>query len=162
MRAFLAVIVASLAIGVAGVWTLVDAVSQYTSTLRTYTQLEIRYEPESFVWLDADFSRGRATITFTNNSPSGARVTNVNLNLLFDGEFAGSNYGGISEFAVARGETYVLEVEFQVTSRSIQPQGGSAVLGLSGGVVVKFSGIERELALRVRGTIGQVSTVEGR
>jgi hypothetical protein len=47
-----------------------------------------------------------------------------------------------------------------VTSRSIQAQGGSAQLGLRGSVVVHFNGIERELALRVRGTIGQVDTVE--
>lgn len=160
MRAFLAVIGVSLVIGAAGAWTLVDAASQYTSTLRTFTQLEIRYEPDSFVWLDPEFNRGRATIVFTNNSPADARIDDINLNLLFDGEFAGSNYGSTAPLDVARGESQAVEVEFQVTSRSIQSRGGSAVLGLGGSVVVKFRGIERNLGLRVRGTIGQVSTVE--
>ncbi|HUG15552.1 MAG TPA: hypothetical protein VMM78_11120 [Thermomicrobiales bacterium] len=160
MRAFLAVIGVSFAVGAAGAWTLADALSQYTSTLRTFTELEIDYQPGSFVWLDPEFSHGRATVVFNNGSPSNARIDNINLNLLFDGEFAGANYDGTDGFTLARGEARAVEVEFRVTTLSIQHRGGSSTLGLSGSVVVEFSGIERELALRVRRTIGPVATVE--
>jgi hypothetical protein len=160
MRAFLAIIALSMAIGVAGVWTLVDAASQYTSTLRAFTSLEIRYQPGSFVWTDPEFERGRATIVFTNNSPANARVNNVSLYLLFDGEFAGSGISGAETFTLARGESRSVVVEFIVISRGIQARGGSATLGLSGDVVASFSGIDRDVSLQVRHTIGQVATVE--
>lgn len=160
MRAFLAVIGVSLVIGMVGAWTLVAAASQYTGTLRAFTSLEIRYQPGSFVWLDHEFERGQATIVFTNDSPAQARINGITLNLLFDGEFAGSNFGGAEAFTLARGESRSIVVELRVTSRDIRARGGSATLGLSGVVVASFSGIDRDVSLRIRDTIGQVAIVE--
>jgi hypothetical protein len=162
MRAFWAVVLASVLIGLAGVLALALAVGEYTGTLRTYTRLEVRYEPGSFVWLEPDYSRARATLVVTNHSPADARIDDIRLSVYFDGEFAGTAYDPPPGFAVARGETRAQEVELQITSRGIQAQGGSARLTLSGSVVADFTGVERELQLRVRGTVGQVSTVEGR
>jgi hypothetical protein len=162
MRAFWAVVIASVVVGVGGVLTLALAVGEYTDTLRTYTRLEVRYEPDSFVWLEPDYSRARATLLLTNNSPANARITDLNLSLYVDGEFAGTAYERPAAFDVARGATIALPVEMQVTSRGIQAQGGSARLSLGGRIVADFSGVERELVLRMRGNVGQVDRVEGR
>lgn len=79
MRAFWAVLAVSLALGVAGLVSLVAAMSEYNSTLETYTQLSIRYEPDSFVWVEPDFGAATTRMVVTNDSPADAVVENLNV-----------------------------------------------------------------------------------
>jgi hypothetical protein len=150
----------SVVCGLVGGWSLWEAANQYSGTLRSYTQLNIAYQPGSFVWLEPDYSRARLAMVVTNGSPADATVQTLNVHLLFDGEFAGTNYETTPPFTVDRGASREVVVELQVTSGSIREQGGAARLSLAGAIVARFSGIQRELALRVRDDIGVVDRVE--
>jgi hypothetical protein len=77
MRAFWAALAISLALGVAGLISLVAAMSEYNSTLETYTELSIRYEPDSFVWTEPDFSAATTRMVIVNDSPADAVVENL-------------------------------------------------------------------------------------
>lgn len=159
MRAYGAVTLLATIIGLIGAWSLWDAATQYTGTLRTYRQLAVTAEPGSFVWLDAEFQRARVDVVLTNHSPADATVDTLDLHLLFDGEFAGSNYSGYSPTPVSSGEARTVRVELQVTAGSLQPQGGTATLALGGAITARFGGIDRPLTLNVRAPVGQVGWV---
>ena len=156
MRAFWAALAVSLILGVAGTISLVAAVSEYNSTLETYTQLSIRYEPDSFAWVEPDFSAATTRMVIVNESPADAFVENLNVFLHFDGEFAGTNYERFPGIDVPKGETRVVTLNLSVTTPSIQPQGGTAQLSFTGSARVEFDGVERDLQLNVREQVGVV------
>jgi hypothetical protein len=156
MRAFWAALVVSVVMGVAGIVSLVAAMSDYTSTLETYTQLSIRYEPESFAWTDPDFGAATTRVAIVNDSPADAVVENLNLFLRFDGEFAGTNYERFAPVEVPNGETRIVTLNLEVSTPSIQAQGGTARLSLDGSATVRFEGVERDLRLNVNERIGVV------
>ncbi|HYI15547.1 MAG TPA: hypothetical protein VEX37_09155 [Thermomicrobiales bacterium] len=156
MRVFWAALAVSLALGVAGLVALVTATSEYNSTLETYTELSIRYEPDSFVWTEPDFSAATTRMVIVNDSPADAVVENLNVYLRFDGEFAGTNYERFPGVEVPKGETRVVTLDLLVSTPSIQAQGGTAELSLTGSATVQFEGVERDLNLNVRERIGVV------
>lgn len=156
MRAFWAALVVSLAFGVAGLVSLVTAMSEYNSTLETYTQLSIRYEPDSFAWVEPDFGAATTRMTIINDSPADAVIENLSVYLRFDGEFAGTNYDPFAALEVPRGETRVVTLDLLVSTPSIQAQGGTAELSFTGSATVQFEGVERDLNLRVNERIGVV------
>ncbi|HEX5164004.1 MAG TPA: hypothetical protein VFV93_01305 [Thermomicrobiales bacterium] len=156
MRAFWAALVVSGVMGVAGIVSLVAAMADYNSTLETYTQLSIGYEPESFAWVEPDFGAATTRIAIVNDSPADAVVENLNLYLRFDGEFAGTNYERFAPVEVPKGETRVVTLNLEVSTPSIQPEGGTAQLSLDGWATVHFDGVERELRLKVDEPIGVV------
>jgi hypothetical protein len=156
MRAFWAAIAVSLVLGVTGLVSLVTAMSEYNSTLKTYTQLSIRYEPDSFVWLEPDFSSAQARMVIINDSPADAVVENLSVFLRFDGEFAGTNYERFQPLDVPKGETRIVTLDLLVSTPSVQPQGGTAQLSLDGSATADFEGVERNLHLNVRERIGVV------
>jgi hypothetical protein len=157
MRGYWSIVALSVLAGMLASWSLWDAAEQYSSALRTYRQLEVTYQPGSFRWLAADFGQARVTLTIANHSPADATIESLDVELLFDGAFAGSNYGGFRPLAVPRGESRVVEVELTVTAGSLQPGGGTAALSLGGAVVSRFEGIRRAIALDVGATIGTVA-----
>jgi hypothetical protein len=156
MRAFWAALAVSLALGVAGLVSLVAAMSEYNSTLETYTQLSIRYEPDSFVWTEPDFSAATTRMVIVNDSPADAVVENLNVYLRFDGEFAGTNYERFTPVEVPEGESRTVSLDLIVSTPSIQAQGGTAQLSFTGSASVQFEGIERDLNLNVRERVGVV------
>ena len=156
MRAFWAALAVSLMLGVAGLVSLVAAVSEYNSTLETYTQLSIRYETDSFAWVEPDFSAAQMRMVITNESPEDAVVENLNTYLRFDGEFAGTNYDRFPPLEVPQGETRVVTLDLLVSTPSVQPLGGTANLSIDGSATVRFDGVERDLRLNVRERIGVV------
>jgi len=156
MRAFWAALAVSLILGIAGAVSLVAAVSEYNSTLETYTELSIRYEPDSFVWTEPDFSLATTRMVIVNDSPADATVESLNVFLHFDGEFAGTNYERFPGVEVPKGETRVVTLNLQVSTPSVQPRGGTAQLSLAGSARVKFERVERDLHLPVRERIGVV------
>ena len=160
MRAFWAALAVSLALGVAGLVALVTAIAEYNSTLETYTELSIRYEPDSFVWVEPDFSAATTQMVIVNDSPADAVVENLNVYLRFDGEFAGTNYERFPAVEVPKGETRVVTLDLLVSTPSIQAEGGTAELSFTGSASVQFEGVERDLNLNVRERIGVV-TAEG-
>lgn len=156
MRAFWAVLAVSLALGVAGLVSLVAAMSEYNSTLETYTQLSIRYEPDSFVWVEPDFGAATTRMVVTNDSPADAVVENLNVFLRFDGEFAGTNYERFAALEVPKGETRVVTLDLLISTPSIQAEGGTANLSFTGSATVRFDGVERDLNLNVNEQVGVV------
>jgi hypothetical protein len=156
MRAFWAALAVSLALGVAGLVSLVAAMSEYNSTLETYTQLSIRYEPDSFVWTEPDFSAATTRMVVVNDSPADAVVENLNVYLRFDGEFAGTNYERFAPVEVPKGESRTVSLDLLISTPSIQAQGGTAQLSFTGSASVQFEGIERDLNLNVRERVGVV------
>ena len=156
MRAFWAALAVSLALGVAGLVSLVTAVSEYNSTLETYTELSIRYEPDSFSWVAPDFSAATTQMVIVNDSPADAYVENLSVFLRFDGEFAGTNYDRFPGIEVPKGESRVVTLDLQVSTPSVRPEGGTAELSFAGSARVQFDGVERDLHLPVRETIGVV------
>lgn len=165
MRVYLSIIVVSVLLGVGGIIGLSDAVSDYTGTLRTYTQVDATYDEGSFRWLEPDFNRARLTMTLRNDSPVEATVINIDLFLRFDGEldgqiidnaFAGTNYNRFDQVTIAAGDSQSVPIEIEVTTNSIQPAGGTAELSLRGSMEVEFEGIERRLTLDLADNIGVV------
>ena len=156
MRAFWAALVVSLALGIAGTISLVAAISEYNSTLETYTELSIRYEPDSFVWTEPDFSAATTRMVIVNDSPADASIESLNVYLRFDGEFAGTNYDRFSGIEVPKGESRIVTLDLQVSTPSIQPRGGTAELSIDGSARVQFERVERDLHLPVRERIGVV------
>ncbi len=156
MRVFWAALAISVAIGLAGLVSLVAAMSEYNSTLETYTELSIRYEIGSFTWVESDFSAAQTRMVITNDSPADATVKNVNVFLQFDGEFAGTNYDRFPSIEVPTGETRVVTLDLLITAPSIQPEGGTANLTFTGSASVNFDGVERDLNLNIREKIGVV------
>lgn len=156
MRAFWAALAVSLALGVAGLVSLVAAMSEYNSTLETYTELSIRYEPDSFGWTEPDFSAATTRMVIVNDSPADAVVENLNVYLRFDGEFAGTNYERFAAVEVPKGESRVVSLDLLVSTPSIQAEGGTAELSFTGSASVAFEGIERDLNLNVREWVGVV------
>jgi hypothetical protein len=156
MRAFWAALAISLALGVAGLISLVAAMSEYNSTLETYTELSIRYEPDSFVWTEPDFSAATTRMVIVNDSPADAVVENLNVYLRFDGEFAGTNYERFAPVEVPKGESRTVSLDLVISTPSIQAQGGTAQLSFTGSASVQFEGIERDLNLNVRERVGVV------
>lgn len=156
MRGFWAALAVSLALGIGGLVSLVAAMSEYNSTLETYTQLSARYEPGSFVWVEPDFGAAQLRMVITNDSPADALIENLNTFLRFDGDFAGTNYDRFQPLEVPQGETRVVTLDLLVSTPSVQPQGGTANLSIDGSARVQFDGIERDLQLPVRERIGVV------
>lgn len=156
MRAFWAALAVSLVLGVAGLVSLVAAMSEYNSTLETYTQLSIRYEPDSFEWVEDDYGAATARMVITNDSPADALVENLNVFLRFDGEFAGTNYERFPPLEAPEGESRIVTLELLVTTPSIQAGGGTARLTFDGSARVQFEGVERALSLNVREQVGVV------
>lgn len=165
MRVYLSIIVVSVLLGIGGIIGLSDAVSDYTGTLRTYTQIDATYDEGSFRWLEPDFNRASLTMTLHNDSPVDATVINIDLFLRFNGEldgqivdnaFAGANYNRFDQVTIAAGDSQSVPLEIEVTTNSIQPIGGTAELSLRGSMEVEFEGIERRLTLDLADTIGVV------
>lgn len=160
MRWFWLVIGVSGLLGLGGVWALTEGISQYNGTLRAYAAMEVRYVPDSFVWLDPTYGSGRATIRFTNGSPSTATVEAMQLFLRFDGAFAGATYEPFEPLKLRPGETKDVDLLFTVTSGSQQPRGAEANLTINGWMRLAYLELDRTVTLNVSDRIGQVSRVE--
>ncbi len=160
MRWFWLVIGISGLLGLGGVWALAEGVSQYNGTLRAYAAMEVRYVPDSFVWLDPSYGSGVATIRFTNGSPSTATVEAMQLFLRFDGVFAGATYEPFEPVTLRPGETKNVDLLFTVTSGSQQPRGGEATLTINGWMRVSYLDLDRTVTLNVGDRIGTVSRVK--
>jgi hypothetical protein len=57
---------------------------------------------------------------------------------------------------VPNGETRIVTLNLEVSTPSIQAQGGTARLSLDGSATVRFEGVERDLRLNVNERIGVV------
>jgi hypothetical protein len=154
------VLLTALLVGVVGTGFLVRAVQQFVDANRSYTSFAVRYVPDSFTWLDAEFEQGVAQVTITNEADRLMTIEYLTLHLRFDGEFAGSWYQAWEPVELAPGQTITLSPTFTVTTNSIQAEGGQATLSLSGQVRVAYAGIERTLTRNLRGEIGAVAWEE--
>jgi hypothetical protein len=143
------------AVGAAGAWTLWDATDQYAGVLRAYARVTANYQPDSFVWLDADYVQARATFVVTNASVRDATLESMDLHLEFDGEFAGSNYARFEPLRVPAGETRLVELNLTVTSGG-KGNGGEVELALRGSAVFRFDDIQRSRTDLVFADIGHV------
>lgn len=160
MRWFWLVIGVSGLLGLGGAFALAEGVSQYNGTLRAYAAMEFAYEPNSFVWLDPAHGSGRATVRFTNGSPSTATVEAVQLFLRFDGAFAGATYDPFEPLTLRPGETNTVDLLFTVTSGSQQPRGGEANLTINGWMRLSYLDLDRTVTLNIGDRIGVVDRVE--
>lgn len=151
------VLLVTLLIGVVGTGFLVRAVQQFLDANRSYTSFVVRYVPDSFTWLDAEYEHGAAEVTITNDADRLMTIEYLTLHLSFDGEFAGSWYQAWEPVELAPGETITLSPNFTVTTNSIQAEGGSATLTLGGQIRVAYAGIERTLTRNLQGTVGEVA-----
>ncbi len=153
------VMLASLIIGLAGIWFIYDAASTYISTTRAYTSVDVRYERGSFIWLKEDFSSAYAEVTIHNRSESDVTVTALTLYLYFDGEFAGARYTPWEQVNIPQGESLTVPTEFSVATASIQDRGDTGDLSLGGNISLEFTDVREPLTFRLSGDIGQVSEV---
>lgn len=154
------IMLVSLAVGLAGIWFVYDAASTYVAATRAYASVDVRYEPDSFVWLDPEFERGRANLTIHNESDSDVTVALLELHLYFGEEFAGSRYTPWEPLEIPSGTSATVTTEFQVAITRIRPQGGTTELSLRGSITLEFADVNEPLTFPLRGTIGQVSEVE--
>lgn len=150
---------ASLVLGLAGIWFIWSASSSYISTTRAYTSVDVIYERGSFIWLEEDFGSAYAEVTIDNRSESDITVTSLSLYLYFDGEFAGARYTPWEQVSIAQGESLTIPTEFSVATASIQRQGGTGNLSLGGNISIEFAEVREPLTFRLGGDIGQVSEV---
>lgn len=153
------VMLASLIVGIAGIWFLWGATSTYISTTRAYTSVSVAYERDSFIWLEPDYGRAYAEVTIHNRSDSNITVTSLSLYLYFDGDFAGARYTPWERLDVARGESVTVPTEFTVATASIQDRGGTGNLSIGGNIAIEFSDVREPLTFRLGGDIGQVADV---
>ncbi|MBA2452445.1 MAG: hypothetical protein H0V47_04705 [Chloroflexia bacterium] len=153
------IMLVSLAVGLAGVWFVYDAASTYVAATRAYASVDVRYESDSFIWLDPAFERGRADITIHNESDSNVTVALLDLHLYFDDEFAGSRYTPWQPLEIPSGTSAVVTTEFQIAISRIRPQGGTADLSLRGSITLEFDDVSEPLTFPLRGTIGQVAEI---
>lgn len=160
MRWFWLVIGISGLLGVGGAWALAEGVSQYNGTLRAYAAMEVRYVPDSFVWLDPDYASGQATIRFTNGSPSIATIEAMQVFLRFDGAFAGATYTPFEPLTLRPGETKDVDLLLTVTSGSQQPRGGEANLSINGWMRLSYLDLDRTVTLNIGDRIGVVDRVK--
>ncbi len=159
MRGFWAILLVTVLVGIAGMWTLAAGASQYTNTVRTYTTLRIEYVPDSFTWLDPDFNGATVSLRFVNHSPAVAHIDPLKFNVavLFDGVFAGRFYERIERFSVPRGESVEITVPIRITNPEVRALGGTAQLRLSGNSSVAFEGVEAPWMFGIFDRMGQVS-----
>lgn len=154
------VMLVSVLIGLAGSWFAYDAAATYVAATRAYSAVDVRYVPDSFVWADPAFGSGRADFVIHNGSESDVTITTLTLHLYFDGEFAGSRYTTWDPLEIPKGTDATVTPEFTVSISRLQPQGGTAALGVHGNITVEFKDVKEPLTFPLRGTIGQVSKVE--
>lgn len=150
------VLLVSLIAGVIGAWFAQDAFRQYLDATEAFTEVSMRYEPDSFEWLDPEFDRGQAQLTIINDSSHDVVVDHMNMFLDFDGDFAGARYDPWENVEIPAGETHTFTAEFLITANSIQPQGGEAELRIRGTMGLEFEEIEEPYSVKFGGTIGQV------
>lgn len=149
------IFIATLALGLAGGWTLWAATSQYVDVARAYTHVTVTYQEGSYRWLDAEYENGSAAFQIENGSRHAVTLESLDLHLTFDGEFAGSNYERFEPVLVPAGESRVIEVHFQVTNGA--PQAGrDAQIGIDGKGVCRFEGIKPSRGVDIRAEIGRV------
>ncbi|MFW6075107.1 MAG: hypothetical protein ACOC9Y_05890, partial [Chloroflexota bacterium] len=146
----------SLGAGIVGAWYLQAAFDDYLDATRSYTQVDLRYEDESFKWLDAEYENSEAELTFTNRSSHVVTVAVLDVFLYFDEEFAGADYTTWDPLVVDPGESESFTVGFQTSSNTIQDQGGDADLSLGGRMQLEFEDIAEPLSIRFTGDVGQV------
>lgn len=156
MRLYWIAMLAALLSGAVGGWALWSDADQYSSTLRTYSEVSVTYEPQSFRWTDDRFGGATVEMRVVNASGVATTVENIDVHLTFSGAFAGSSYARFQPVALAAGEERVLAFTIQITAPSIQATGGTATLGITGDATVAFEGLERDLHLPVRSEIGVV------
>lgn len=149
------VLVATLLVGVGGVFFGARAFSTYDDAAEAFTRVELAYVPGSFEWQDAEFEEATATFRVINDSRFLAVVESFRISLNFDGEFAGSDYDTWQEMRVPGNASREIPVRFTVTANSIQAEGGTADLTFGGQMLVRFERFEQPLSFRFRGTIGQ-------
>jgi hypothetical protein len=150
------VLVASLLVGLGGLFFGVRALLTYNDAAEAFTQVELVYVRGSFQWQDAEYDQGTATFQVVNRSRFRAVVESFRISVYFDGEFAGSDYDALPDLIVPGHETREISAHFSITTNSIQNQGGTANLAFGGQTLVRFAKFEQPLSFRFRGTIGQV------
>lgn len=156
MRLNVWVLLLSFCAGVAGIWFLFAAFDDYLDATRSYTQVDLRYQDESFQWLDAEYEESEAVLTVANRSTHVVTVTQMDVFLYFDGEFAGAEYTTWEPLEVDPGEVETFMVGFQTSTNTIQDQGGEADLSLAGRMRLEFEDISEPLSIRFSGDVGQV------
>lgn len=134
----------SLVLGLIGGWALRDAAAQYLGTLRAYTRVGADYAPGSFAWTAPGFGAAEATLMVTNASSRDATLESIDLNLRFNGDFAGSNYAAFAPLVVPAGASRTVVVPFIVTAG----ERGTAEVTLDGTLIFRFQAIERSRAVR--------------
>ena len=156
MRLNPVVIVATLLLGGAGLFFGVRAYSTYDDAAEAFTRVELAYVPNSFKWLDPEYGEGVATFRVINDSRFVAVVEGFSISVQFDGAFAGSDYNRWQELRVPGNATREIPAHFEITTNSIQAEGGVAELSFAGQMLVRFARFEQPLSFRFRGAIGQV------
>lgn len=156
MRVNVWVLLLSFCAGVAGVWFLFAAFDDYLDATRSYTQIDMRYEEDSFQWLDAEYEDSEATLTIINRSDHLVTVRRLDAFLYFGEDFAGADYESWQSVTIDPDEAHTFTVSFQTTTNTIQDQGGEAELRVGGRMSLEFDEISEPLHIRYSGDVGQV------
>jgi hypothetical protein len=154
------IILLSLLLGAFGTWFSIDAVGQYLNTTRSLGAMEVRYVEGSFVWLDPDYERARASFEIVNASRNDVTIPHYGQQLRFDNAFAGARYHDWEILRIPAGESQTFEVVFFIPVADIRRQGGEAELTVEGQLRLDFEGIERDMTVRTWTRIGQVAYEE--
>ncbi len=150
------IILVSILLGAFGAWFSADAVGQYLNTARSFASVDARYVEDSFVWLDPEHERATADFVITNESDNDARLSYFAIMLYFDGQFAGARYDQWEPIDIPAGDSVTVEINFLTSITQIRPEGSDAELSVRGQLRLDFEGIERDMTVPARGTIGRV------
>ena len=153
------VLALTLIVGVGGLILAIRAFSTYSDAAEAFTHVELAYLPNSFEWQDAEYDEAIATFRVVNDSQFPATVETFNIALRFDSDFAGSDYSTWVPMRVPANQSREISMSFEVTTNSIQHEGGDSQLNFTGQMLVRFARFEQPLSFRFRGSMGQVDYV---
>jgi hypothetical protein len=144
-----------LAVGVLGAWTYRDAASDYTGAIRAYTRVQVEAQPESFAWTAPDYSSATLTLTLVNDSAHDATAESLDVQLRFNGDFAGSNYEPFTPVVVPAGESRAVTLALEVTTRDHAQVAPSADVTVDGAAIFRFAGIKPSRSVDLYADLGR-------
>ncbi|MEZ4522325.1 MAG: hypothetical protein R3A46_11885 [Thermomicrobiales bacterium] len=156
MRINPVILAATMLVGIFGIVFGVRAFTTYDDASEAFTRVELQYIPDSFKWQDPEYDQAVASFRVVNGSSFRADVEGFSVSLRFDGEFAGTDYDIWPGLIVPGNESREFQMQFSVTTNSIQDQGGTADLSFTGQMLVRFEEFEQPLSFRFRGGMGKV------